>query len=57
MKDGVLVTSPRNYFIDLLPSKNKDLYYDKDQIDSEDQYAQKRLIKLPFVLELSKRKE
>lgn len=56
MKDAVLVTTPRNYFIDLLLSKNKLLHYDKDQLDSEDYYAQKRLIKLPFSLELSKKK-
>jgi len=56
MKDGTLITTPRNYFVDLLLSKNKELHYDKEQLSSEDHYAHKRLINLPFTLELSKKR-
>lgn len=48
-QDGVLVsTNPRNYFIDLVLSKDMELFYDSDRLEHDDNFGRKRLVSLPI---------
>jgi hypothetical protein len=49
---NVVTNNPRNFYIDVLMSKNYDLLYDEDQIPNEEPAKIKRLIKLPVNFEI-----
>ncbi len=50
VESTLLTTNPRNLYIDILLAKDYDIYYDEDQIPSEEPARVKRLIKLPINL-------
>lgn len=49
---SLITTNPRNYYLDLLLSKEEDLFYSQDQVSLDEPFKLKRLVKLPFSLQI-----